>query len=45
MNLYVVNQGGPDEEFTCVSSQVCSSQTAFRIHHNFLPYRSGAAPT
>jgi len=42
MDLHLVNQGGPDEESACASSQVGSSQTTFRIHRDSLPRRSEA---
>jgi hypothetical protein len=41
MDLHPVNQGGPDEESAQASSQVGSSQTAFKIHRDSLPRRSG----
>ena len=37
MDLHPANQGGPDEESAQASSQVGSSQTAFRMHRDFLP--------
>jgi len=43
MDLHLVNQGGPDEEFAQASSQVGSSQPTFRIHRDSLPRRSEAA--
>ncbi len=42
MDLHPANQGGPDEESAAVSSQVSSSQTAFRMHRNFPPRKSEA---
>jgi hypothetical protein len=40
MDLHPVNQGSPEEESACVSSQVGSSQTTCKIHCDFLPRRS-----